>query len=111
MAQKSYVPRAGDIIWLQFDPQAGHEQGGHRPAVVITGEKYNRLSGLMICCPMTSSVKGYPFEVLVNKNSAILADQIKSLDWKARKAVFKSKIAPSVFLELKSVLKLLVLSD
>ena len=91
----SYVPRRGDIVWLSFDPQAGHEQAGRRPAFVVSPEAYNRKTGLFLACPITSKIKGYPFEVLLQDNSdvggVILADQIKSLDWKARRAKFAAK--------------------
>ena len=86
----AYVPARGDLIWLQFNPQAGHEQAGHRPAVVISPSSYNRRVGLALCCPVTSQVKGYPFEVVlpqgIGVEGAILSDQIKSLDWRVRKA-------------------------
>jgi mRNA interferase MazF len=86
----AYVPARGDVMWLQFNPQAGHEQTGHRPAVVISPSSYNRRVGLALCCPVTSQVKGYPFEVLLPQGlgveGAILSDQIKSLDWRARRA-------------------------
>lgn len=90
---RRYVPDAGDVVWLYFDPQAGHEQKGHRPALVLSPSSYNHKTGLMLCCPMTTQVKGYPFEVLISgeRDSAALADQIKSLDWKARKAELKGK--------------------
>lgn len=89
-----YVPESGDIVWLQFDPQAGHEQAGHRPAVVVSPASYNGKTGLMLCCPMTTQIKGYPFEVVIagDRPSAVLSDQIKSLDWVARKAAHKGKI-------------------
>lgn len=87
-----YAPRRGDIVWLSFDPQAGHEQAGRRPAFVLSPENYNRKTGLFLACPITSRVKGYPFEVLLPDGLAvggvILVDQIKSLDWKVRKAEF-----------------------
>jgi mRNA interferase MazF len=91
-----YVPEAGDIVWLRFSPQAGHEQAGHRPALVISPAAYNRKTSLMLCCPMTTQVKGYPFEVLLagNRPSAVLADQVKSLDWVERKAKYKGKAKP-----------------
>ncbi|MHB1532540.1 endoribonuclease MazF [Acidithiobacillus sp.] len=91
-----YAPEAGDIVWLQFDPQAGHEQAGHRPAVVVSPSSYNSKTGLMLCCPMTTQIKGYPFEVLIagDPPSAVLSDQIKSLDWVARKASHKGKVTP-----------------
>ncbi|MBI6621542.1 endoribonuclease MazF [Pseudomonas corrugata] len=94
---RRYVPESGDIVWLYFDPQAGHEQAGHRPAVVLSPSSYNHKTGLMLCCPMTTQVKGYPFEVEVagERLGAVLADQVKSLDWKARKAEFKGKLTPA----------------
>lgn len=84
-----YIPEEGDIVWLEFDPQAGHEQTGHRPAVVLSRKAYNRKTGLAIFCPITSRIKGYPFEVTVNGKKiqgAVLSDQVKSFDWKARRA-------------------------
>lgn len=101
-ATRRYVPQAGDIVWLHLNPQAGHEQAGHRPAVVLSPETYNGRTGLMLCCPMTTQIKGYPFEVLLagSKPSAVLADQVKSLDWNARQAQFKGRVTP---LELSEV--------
>jgi mRNA interferase MazF len=89
-----YVPEAGDIVWLNFDPQAGHEQAGHRPALVVSPAAYNGKTGLMLCCPMTTQIKGYPFEVPIAgpRPSAALSDQVKSLDWIVRKAVRKGKV-------------------
>lgn len=88
----AYAPRRGDVVWLEFDPQAGHEQAGRSPAFVVSPEAYNRKTGLFIACPVTSRVKGYPFEVPLPPGSAvagvILSDRIKSLDWKARRAEF-----------------------
>lgn len=86
-----YIPQAGDIVWLEFDPQSGHEQAGHRPALVISPATYNGRTGLMLCCPLTSHIKGYPFEVAISRprRNVALADQIKSLDWRARRAVKK----------------------
>lgn len=93
---RRYVPEAGDIVWLHFDPQAGHEQAGHHPALVISPSSYNSKTGLMLCCPMTTQIKGYPFEVLIagDRPSAVLSDQIKSLDWAIRKASRKGKVSP-----------------
>lgn len=93
MVAGSYVPDVGDIVWLNFDPQAGREQAGHRPALVLTPARYNRLTGLMVCCPMTSKIKGYPFEVIEDRDppSAVLADQVKSIDWRSRGARKKGK--------------------
>lgn len=85
-----YVPDRGDIVWLHFDPRVGHEQAGRRPALVISPKTYNRRVGLALFCPITSNVKGYPFEVELPKGSrakgAVLCDQIKSLDWRVRRA-------------------------
>lgn len=95
-----YVPERCDIVWLSFDPQTGREHSGHRPALVLSPAAYNRTTGLMICCPMTSQVKGYPFEVSAGKNSAILADQVKSLDWKEREAEKKGRVSKEVLQEV-----------
>ena len=86
-----YVPDAGDIVWLNFSPQAGHEQAGHRPALVLSPKAYNEKTSLMICCPMTKQVKDYPFEVLIagSPRSVVLADQLRSLDWRSRNATRK----------------------
>jgi mRNA interferase MazF len=88
----TYAPRQGDVVWLTFDPQAGHEQAGRRPAFVVSPEAYNRKTGLFLVCPVTSRVKGYPFEVPlpagVAVSGVVLSDQIKSMDWKARRAEF-----------------------
>jgi len=99
----AYIPEAGDIVWLQFNPQAGHEQAGHRPALVLSPAKYNKI-GLMLCCPMTTKIKGYPFEVAIegSQTSAALADQVKSLDWKVRKAKRKGQVAASELAEARA---------
>jgi mRNA interferase MazF len=85
-----YVPSRGEIAWLQFEPQAGHEQSGRRPAVIISPREYNQKVGLCLCCPVTSVAKGYPFEVKLpagtKAQGVVLCDQLKSLDWKARHA-------------------------
>lgn len=106
----AYVPDAGDIVWLQFDPQAGHEQSGHRPAVVLSPASYNGKRGMMICCPMTSRSKGYPFEVAVGDDagSVVLADQIKSVDWRARKASRKGKAPAAALSEVQAKIKALL---
>ena len=80
---RSYVPETGDIVWLEFNPQAGHEQSGHRPALVISPSIYNSKTGLMVCCPLTTQIKGHPFEVITEVDGiycAILSDKVKSLD-------------------------------
>ena len=91
MVQGGFVPDAGDIIWLDFDPQTGHEQAGHRPAVVLSPAAYNGRIGLLVCCPVTTRIKGYPFEVPLSgaPASVALADQVKSLDWRRRGAIHK----------------------
>ena len=87
-----YIPERGDVVWIRLNPQAGHEQAGRRPALVLSPATYNGLTGLALLCPITSQVKGYPFEVPVPEGlsitGVILADQIKSLDWRARNAEF-----------------------
>ena len=98
-----YVPAARDLVWLEFNPQAGHEQAGHRPAIVLSQKKYNSKTGLAIFCPITSRIKGYPFEVPVRGKKikgAVLADQVKSFDWKVRDAKFIERAGPSVFDEV-----------
>ncbi len=104
-----YVPDAGDVVWLQFSPRAGHEQTGHRPAVVLSPATYNRI-GLMLCCPLTTKLKGYPFEVLLagNKPSAALADQVKSLDWRATEAQRKGKVSDGELAEIRAKARALV---
>jgi mRNA interferase MazF len=93
---KFYVPDRGDIVWLSFDPQSGHEQSGRRPALAISPQEYNEKTDLAIFCPITSQVKDYPFEVKIPDNlkisGVILSDQIRSLDWKTRKAEFICKL-------------------
>ncbi len=105
-----YVPDAGDIVWLQFNPQAGHEQAGHRPALVLTPARYNAARGMMICCPMTSKIKAYVFEVVVSQNppSAVLADQVKSLDWRARGAIHKGAVSAEILADVQAKLKTLL---
>src|ERR1700676_3627983 len=90
-----YVPEAGDIVWLYFTPQAGHEQAGHRSALVLSPASYNDKTSLLICCPLTTQIKNYPFEVLVvgNPSSVVLPDQVKSLDWRIRKAKRKGAVS------------------
>jgi mRNA interferase MazF len=107
---RRYVPDAGDIVWLHFDPQAGHGQVGHRPALVLSPATYNGKTGLMLCCPMTIQLKGYPFEVMVAgaPPSAVLADQVKSLDWTVRQATHKGKISPLELAEVRAKVMALV---
>lgn len=106
----AWVPDSGDIVWVNFDPQAGHEQAGHRPALVLSPARYNGLRGMMLCCPLTTQIKGYPFEVVISQNppSAILADQIKNLDWRARKARGKGEVTAAVLADVRAKLKALL---
>ena len=96
----AYVPERGDVVWLSFNPQAGHEQAGRRPAVVLSPKAYNRKVGLAILCPITNQSKGYPFEVAlpqeVDVTGVVLSDQVKSLDWRVRKADFKERLSEEV---------------
>jgi mRNA interferase MazF len=106
-----YVPDAGDIIWLDFDPQAGREQGRRRPAIVLTDLAYNRVSGLAVVCPLTSRRKPYPFALpaLVDKvEGAVLVDHLKSVDWKERDATFHSKADPALLNRVRSYIAVLL---
>ena len=100
---KQYIPDCGDIVWLSFNPQSGHEQSGRRPALVISPLVYNGKTNLAIFCPITSQVKDYPFEVKLSEDleisGVILSDQIKNLDWKAREAEFICKLPKSLLTE------------
>lgn len=104
----AYVPRRGDAVWLNFNPQSGHEQAGRRPALVLSPEEYNRKTGLAIFCPITSQVKGYPFEVKLPTglpvNGVVVADQIKSLDWQVREAALIKKLPPQIVNEVTGLL-------
>jgi mRNA interferase MazF len=105
-----YIPDAGDIVWLQFDPQAEREQAGHRPAVVLSPAGYNNRSGMIVCCPTTTRIKGYPFEVVLSGGpaSVVLADQVKSQDWRARKAILKGKVNPAELADIRAKLRALI---
>jgi mRNA interferase MazF len=108
----SYVPARGDIVWLTFTPQAGHEQAGRRPAVVLSPVAYNRRVGLAIFCPITNQRKGYPFEVPLpdglDVTGVILADQVKNLDWRSRNAVFLATLPDALILDILQKLNTLV---
>ena len=111
MVRDSYIPSRGDIVWIQFNPQAGHEQAGHRPALVVSPKAYNAKVGLVLICPITSQVKDYPFEVLlycVEISGVVLADQIKSLDWRVRQAEFVCKVSTEVITEVIAKIQVLV---
>ncbi|MGC4026575.1 MAG: endoribonuclease MazF [Mesorhizobium sp.] len=105
----AWMPDSGEIVWVNFDPQAGHEQAGHRPALVLSPARYNGMRGMMLCCPLTTKLKGYPFEVVISQSppSAILADQIKNLDWRARKAKRKGDVTAAVLADVRAKLKAL----
>lgn len=107
---RRYVPEAGDMVWLHFDPQAGHEQAGHRPALVLSPSAYNSKTGLMLCCPMTTQIKGYPFEVVIggDRPQAALADQVKSLDWGARKATRNGQVSSSELADVRAKIGALI---
>jgi len=96
----------GDVVWLEFDSR-GHEQKGRRPAVVLSPAEYNTKSGLMLVCPMTTKKKGYPFEVSAGKG-VVLVDQIRSVDWRARKAKKKGTVPPTAMREVRNLLGLLL---
>jgi mRNA interferase MazF len=99
-----YVPRRGDVVWITLNPQAGHEEEGRRPAVILSPDPYNAKVGLALLCPITSQVKGYPFEVVIPAGlpatGVILSDQIKSLDWRARKAEWVCSLPPQTTAEV-----------
>jgi mRNA interferase MazF len=107
---KIYIPDSGDLIWVDFDPRVGHEQSGHRPAIVVSLMFYNR-RGKAIVCPITNQKRDYPFEIIlpenINTTGVILADQVKSIDWKERKARFiekvKEEVVNEVVLKIKAI--------
>ena len=108
----SDVPERGEVVWINFDPQSGHEQTGHRPAVVLSPFAYNRTVGLIIACPITNQKKGYPFEVDIPDGcpvtGVILADQVKSLDWRARSATCAGKLPAQTVNETLELLQALL---
>ena len=112
MVARAYVPDAGDLVWLTFDPQAGHEQRGRRPALILSPRAYNTKARLAIACPVTSLVKGYPFEVPlppVGRISGVaLADHVKNLDWQARRVVFEAKAPSDVVTDVRERLRVLL---
>lgn len=107
----AYVPSRGDIVWITLNPQAGHEQAGRRPALVLSPRAYNAKVGLAVLCPVTKEVKGYPFEVTLPPglpvSGAVLSDQVKSLDWHARKAELVCPLPPLVVDEVLGKLRTL----
>lgn len=108
---RAYVPDSADVVWLEFDPQAGHVQAGHRPALVISPASYNGKTSLMVCCPLSTRIKGHPFEVIAQVDGvdcAVLSDQVKSLDWRVRRAKKKAVVSAEVMLHVKAKLKALL---
>lgn len=108
---KHYVPDVGDIAWIDFDPQVGREQGKRRPALVLTDQAYNRASGLVVVCPLTSKRKPYPFALpatVDNVEGAVLVDHIKSIDWGARKMAFHSKADPQLLAKVRAYIRALL---
>src|SRR4030066_2061741 len=99
-----FIPDRGDVVWIDLQPQAGHEQSGRRPAIVLSPKAYNEKVGLAILCPITNQVKGYPFEVMIPSGlkvtGVVLSDQVKSFDWKIRNAEFCDKLPEDVDLEI-----------
>ncbi|MGH8071202.1 MAG: endoribonuclease MazF [Candidatus Entotheonellia bacterium] len=108
----AYIPERGNVVWITLNPQAGHEQAGRRPALVLSPAAYNGKVGLAILCPMTNQIKGYPFEVLIppglGVTGAVLADQVKSLDWRARKAELMCRIPEATVVEVLQKLRTLL---
>jgi mRNA interferase MazF len=107
---RRYVPDAGDIVWLNFTPQAGHEQAGHRSALVLSPASYNDKTSLVVCCPLTTQIKNYPFEVLIGGSppSVILADRVNSLDWRSRNARRKGRITAEQLAEVRAKIRALI---
>ncbi|PLR86714.1 endoribonuclease MazF [Bacillus sp. V33-4] len=107
-----YIPERGDLVWLTFTSQTGHEQAGRRPALVISPKAYNGKVGLALLCPVTSKVKGYPFEVILPQDlpieGAVLSDQVKSLDWQARQAMFICSTPKEIIEEVQGKIELLI---
>jgi mRNA interferase MazF len=114
MVKKDYVPERGDIVWLNFDPQVGHEQRGKRPAIVISPKEYNEKVGLGLFCPITNQEKNYPFEVKINNKEitgVVLSDQIKSLDWKKRDIKYITKLTEDGITEILNKINVLLNKD
>ena len=114
MVKKTHPPDRGDIVWVNFNPQQGSEQAGRRPALVLSPHIYNQRAGLALMCPITSQVKGYPFEVPIRVKTisgVVLADQLRTLDWKTRKALFIEKAKPDIITQVQQKLFLLIFGD
>ncbi len=112
--KESFVPDVGDVIWMSLSPTSGHEQAGHRPVLTLTPAAYNAKRGLLICCPITSRIGGYPFEVAIDTegiSGVVIADQVKSVDWQARGARLAGRASVEVTLEVRAKLGALLLTD
>ena len=112
--KESFVPDVGDVLWMRLSPTSGHEQSGHRPVLTITPVAYNAKRGLLICCPITSRVGGYPFEVAIETDGisgVVIADQVKSVDWQARGARLAGRASVEVTLEVRAKLGALLPTD
>ena len=111
----AYIPERGDAVWITLDPQAGHEQAGRRPALVLSPRAYNVRVGLALLCPITKQAKGYPFEVSLPEELPVTgvvgADQVKSLDWRARKASWIGAVPEEVIAEVVRRLQILLAED
>jgi mRNA interferase MazF len=107
---RRYVPHSGDVVWLNFTPQLGREHARHRPALVLSPASYNDKTGLMVCCPMTTQIKHYPFEVLIagTPPAAVLSDQVKSLDWRSRNATCKGSVSRTELAEVRAKILALI---
>ncbi len=107
---KQFVPDAGEIVWINFTPQAGYEQAGHRPALVLSPAAYNGKMSRMICCPLTTQIKNYPFEVFIGGTppNVVLADRVKSIDWRSRDAKPKGRVSPEQLAELRAKIHALI---
>jgi mRNA interferase MazF len=109
---RNYVPDAGDLVWLTFDPQAGHEQRGRRPALILSPRAYNAKARVAIACPITSQAKGYPFEVLLPHDAkvtgVVLADHVKNLDWNARQVEFAGTAPIEIVTDVREKLRVLL---
>lgn len=109
-----YIPERGDVVWLDFTPQAGHEQAGRRPALILSPASYNAAAGLALCCPVTNKIKAYPFEVPVvpaqgyRVSGAVLADHLRSIDYLARNAQKFAEVTPQCVLDVSARIKLLL---
>ncbi|MCG2820751.1 MAG: endoribonuclease MazF [Candidatus Atribacteria bacterium] len=111
----NFIPHRGDVVWIDMQPQVGHEQSGRRPAIVLSPKSYNGKVGLALLCPITTQIKGYPFEVIIPSGlkvaGVVLSDQVKSLDWKIRSAEFCDKVPEAVVLEIIKKLETLLSFD